>query len=467
MRLVYARYNDGRHGLYFLEDGTARELRTWARSTLLCPIPDCSMPQLTTVARARGRDGFRHGPGSGGHSEESLFHLQGKARIAHWLRATYPTSDVREEEATNPARARVADVMLTSRNGKRVAFEIQYAPLNPVAWAKRHQSYVDQDIVDVWLFGHVGSQRKPKFGDIDDEDVKLNPTHEAVVAAGLPLLWLNPLLGQIATATKDLWFQNRRFTVPADDRVGYTRIESLDAFRVTVDGLWSDDTRAFARNADEFDTLQRLTREKEAREEAEAKERARLRAEAKAKAQALWERSELHKTLLAEFAGVWPEFLDATVPLDASIPHAQWQAQLFSSRSALADDSGRLRVKACIEALPGVFQSERNAALAIDMWFQTLVAYRYLTRKPVFGGGSSDYQYVLSSPAEYEAKMRARYPTTARNNPAVLGVAPEGGEPISPKEPNWRKPEPTLVRTTTCPICRMPLHDSDAICIPY
>lgn len=474
-RLVYARYKDGRPGLYYVQDGTAHDLRAFVRNDLLCPLPDCPMPALKVVARhPRGRDGFSHLPGAGGHAAESLFHIQGKARIAQWLREKYPLSDVREEEASNADRNRVADVMMTSPGGEKVAVEIQYAALTPAEWALRHQSYVDQGIADVWLFGHAGAQRRsrePRYS--SDDDVKLNPTHNAVVAAGLPLLWLNPILGQVATATEDLHFERRTFTVPAGDRTGYTRIEVLDAFEIKADGMWSDATRRYSRNNDEFDTAQRLAEVRKMREEEDARERRRVEAEGKARSLAEWEASELRAVLLEHFDGQWPAFLDVATPVMAAVPNQQWQAQLFQARKSLADETGRLWRKACLAMLPEVFHSEANGYIAVSMWFETLVAYRYLNRVPFYRNGKSNYQYLLTDPAEWEAKQKARYPATAARDPAAFKVDPTRfSRAFGLDQPDRYRSAPTqspqLTASTRCPICRMPAHQSlDEMCVPY
>jgi hypothetical protein len=49
----------------------------------------------------------------------------------------------------------VPDVLVVFPDGRRFAFEIQYAPLTIDAWRARHAGYRAQDIVDIWLFGHI------------------------------------------------------------------------------------------------------------------------------------------------------------------------------------------------------------------------------------------------------------------------------------------------------------------------
>lgn len=169
-------------GMWFLEEGTASEHRSFVNDRIVCPVPGCAA-KLTTHHRTNKRDGLVHYSGTGGHSKESLFHSQGCALIESWLRKKYPKSKAQREEYTNEAGVRRADVLLTAPTNQRVAFEVQYSALTPDAWRARHDSYCVQGIVGVWLFGHIGAQLKVD----SDGRLKANPTHEAVVASGSTL----------------------------------------------------------------------------------------------------------------------------------------------------------------------------------------------------------------------------------------------------------------------------------------
>lgn len=154
-RLITAAFRDqARVGeLFILADGAASAVREFTHNELRCPFPDCPQPQLKAVARARRRDGFSHLPGAHKHAPESVNHLQGKAVVADWLRSIFGPDVVAMEAASDTQRTRVADVMLTLPSGLRMAFEIQYAPLTVHQWLERHDSYREQGIVDVWLWG--------------------------------------------------------------------------------------------------------------------------------------------------------------------------------------------------------------------------------------------------------------------------------------------------------------------------
>lgn len=203
----------GRRGdsgqLWFLEENTGHVNRPFVRENIVCPVPGCSA-KLTSAHRARKRDGLQHYSGAGGHSIESIFHSQGCALIEDWLRRRYPKSTVKREEYTNDAGERRADVLITSPGGDRVAFEVQYSALTPDAWQRRHDSYRQQNITDVWLFGHTRQHLKAdSLGTF-----RPNPTHEAVVAAGSPVMFINPESELIGVAVGS----DRRFFAEPDQR---------------------------------------------------------------------------------------------------------------------------------------------------------------------------------------------------------------------------------------------------------
>ena len=181
--------------LWYLDENTAIESRDFVNDHVVCPVPDCGA-QLTTAHRTKKRDGLQHFSGAGGHSRESIFHSQGCALIEDWLRRTYPRSTARREEYTNDEGERRADVLLTGPGNHRIAFEVQYSPISPDSWRRRHESYRRQGIVDVWLFGHTSRHLRKS----PDGILRVNPTHEEVVRSGQALMFLNPDQGLVGTA---------------------------------------------------------------------------------------------------------------------------------------------------------------------------------------------------------------------------------------------------------------------------
>jgi hypothetical protein len=184
--------------MWHLQEDTGKVSRPHVKERVVCPVPGCG-EKLTSAHRAKKRDGLVHWNSKGGHSIESILHSQGCALIENWLRQRYPNSIARREEYTNEQGERRADVLLTAPTGERVAFEVQYSALTPDAWKRRHDSYRAQGIVDVWIFGHIGSQLK-----IDKEGLlKPNPTHQAVVKSGSALWFINPLTRMLGIATSE------------------------------------------------------------------------------------------------------------------------------------------------------------------------------------------------------------------------------------------------------------------------
>ncbi len=247
--------------LFVLPDGSAREHRAWAKAKLRCFIPDCPAPDLTTVSRRRARDGFRHlTRGAGGHSPESFHHIQGKAVVAAWLRHTYPSAQITVEAATDSQRSRIADVLFVA-GGVRYAFEVQYASLSPDEWETRHRSYQDAGIVDVWLWGHTSRQLKRGCRDGFEGEFGLTPTQEAIRDRGLQLLWINPELASIGTATETSRMLDERLQIQATGMRFDLLLEDLAELRIDERGVTSPALRKLAESS-------RRVREFRAEEEA-------------------------------------------------------------------------------------------------------------------------------------------------------------------------------------------------------
>ena len=239
-RFIYGRLL-GDSGLWRLEHGRASELRQWVKDYVRCPVPGCAAPELTTVRREGGVDGLRHlRAGGEGHSVESLFHIQANALIEDWAKRRFPTAGVKREERTESGERR-ADVMLTSSDGAvKIAFEIQYSPLTPDEWRTRHKSYAREGIADIWLFGHTRHQLKI---DRNSGVPKISPLHAAVLKAGLPLLWINPIeqsillcLGRIGAAGDAVGYEGF-----PPHQVVPPRSFSLESFTVKMDGRMVND----------------------------------------------------------------------------------------------------------------------------------------------------------------------------------------------------------------------------------
>ena len=143
------------------------------------------------MSRSRGRDGFRHlTRGAGGHAPEGVFHLQGKAVLAQWLRSRFPGLTVEIESGIDTQRSSVADVMATSPSGRRVAFEVQYSPLSVASWLERHRRYAQAGVTDVWLFGHTGPHLRYRA---TDNELRLTALNSEVLSASISQTRNRPL----------------------------------------------------------------------------------------------------------------------------------------------------------------------------------------------------------------------------------------------------------------------------------
>jgi hypothetical protein len=265
-RFVYAIHRNDHTDVFHLEEDTALEHREYTKTHLRCPVTTCPHPNLTTVHRAARRDGFRHlsTDRSVEHSPESLMHHQGKAAIAQWLTTNYGKYLDVEVEAHLPGGERRPDVMATSRTtGTKVVFEVQYSYEPPHVWQARHDWYAAHNIVDVWLFGHTGSHMRALL----DGEVQLNPTQQAVRAAGMPVLWFNPFEHAVATAITTQEEppprHRREHKVPAD-RIGDLVVTALSDAWLTERGLRTRDVDEAEANAAALAPLWDAYREKQA-----------------------------------------------------------------------------------------------------------------------------------------------------------------------------------------------------------
>ncbi|NTW38576.1 MAG: hypothetical protein HGA44_01615 [Cellulomonadaceae bacterium] len=213
-RMVWATERADRSQVVYLEDGTARQMRPRTRSELACIVPECDVP-LTTHARTTKRDGFAHlgRVDDALHSAESLMHQQAKAVIVSWLRTRYPHVWIDPEVLLVNGERRPDVYAENPATGNKLAFEVQYSALTVAEWTRRHEWYVDHDIVDVWVFGHVGPQRRrPRTAQFD---VVTNALQEHLLSAGELLWWIEPTAGIIGTPYLDAFDETTGGTFPA------------------------------------------------------------------------------------------------------------------------------------------------------------------------------------------------------------------------------------------------------------
>lgn len=518
-RFLFARYRSGKPGLYELKDGAAVAVRVFAKTELFCPIPECPTPEINTVNRKKHRQGFRHMVKSTAHAPESLFHVEGKAQIAKWVRANYPDAEVVEEQASSRRRERIADVMVTLADGQRIAIEIQYASLRPDDWQARHDSYVAQGIRDVWLFGHQGAQLKATTS---KDQVKLNPTHEAVAAAGMPILWFNPekLLVAYATNATDARAPVRQIAATAG--LGDLTVENINQFSLSFEqGLSHERLAALVDGAAQFEAwllAEQLAREERIRleeikaadrlaadeaervqsaearrfEQVQAAELRRLlqakrveNAERRDRLAAAWPATPDGIAILALFGGQVPAFLTSPTDIvDFDIPSIVWRSHLYLTMIEPLETGGTLRHLHLGPAMIARFNLDISPIEATRLaigWCEILKRAGVLSP----GTSRSDAQYDGDKYRKADGQPQPEQPTPKRfpddrlvtpmpNLPTYVGMfGADVPEPYSSRRiTTWRppvlpdptpRPAPPERQPAKCRICGGPI---DPLLVP-
>jgi hypothetical protein len=154
--------------LVVIRRGQADTLRERCRSgRLVCPIVGCSAPAFTTRRLFVNRwgteviDGFRHlvAPDDAVHTPESVRHQEGKAQVAAWLKAlglrdvsVERSVTVGHRPASGKARVRRPDVKAITRDGERLAVEIQVSPITEDLWRRRTSDLAGERYKVIWLW---------------------------------------------------------------------------------------------------------------------------------------------------------------------------------------------------------------------------------------------------------------------------------------------------------------------------
>src|SRR5665647_2859592 len=186
--------------LFYLDRGQADGVRADVNAGhLVCPIGDCPDPRFTVRGGSK-RDGFAHRPGVHGHGPETVAHHTSKHLVAAWLRIQHPDAhlDVDTREIENGQRP---DVTLTLPDGTVVAYEVQFAALEQKEWQHRHDGYQALGIRDVWIFGGKHYDRRPRRSSAEPDSVTVHPVFQSVLAAGHPMLLIDPWAETVALGT--------------------------------------------------------------------------------------------------------------------------------------------------------------------------------------------------------------------------------------------------------------------------
>lgn len=217
-----------------LRDELVAHMRCW----------DCG-EKLTPRHYTDRRDHFYHA-GKTDHCSrenqvEGWWHKEGKRVLREWLEQLGIPARAEAWSKDRSARADVLAQWLHSPvvgevNGATVVFEVQYGALPEATWTNRHRSWSVEPAADMWLFGHFGHHAigGPALG-----TVTLNTTHEAVVAAGLPLLWLNPESRTVGTALVERSHKGKTFRVPPEPTDRHVHVDwvALEECALTESGL--------------------------------------------------------------------------------------------------------------------------------------------------------------------------------------------------------------------------------------
>lgn len=330
--------------LRFMREGEAERLRAECRAgDLICPVPGCVDPRYTTVGGMR-RDHFRHLSLAGGvHAPETYHHFMGKQIVGAWARQHYPQAVVNVDDRqvrSADGLVQVPDVLVELPDGRRFAFEIQFAALTIPEWRRRHDGYRQQGIVDVWLWGHEPRYQRPSRHHAGR--IELGPVPFAAQRAGVPLHWINPDEGLIATCrgVSDPWTQAERH----QGRRGKATWETVAlAFESLAECLLEGDRFVTPLQRYEMeqrpqiarDLLKRRGEERKKRaakakaKEDEARKREEKRAYAQRMADEEYER-DTRPIVLRRFAGAI-DVIEVALQFDRAIYRSpgQWHAKLF------------------------------------------------------------------------------------------------------------------------------------------
>lgn len=328
----------------FIREGEAERLRADCRAGLLtCPVPDCADPRYTTAGGAK-RDHFRHlSLASGIHAPESYHHFMGKHVVGDWARRLYPEAAIHVDDRpvrSDAGSVQVPDVLIEFRDGRRFAFEIQYAPITRDDWWRRHSGYQQQGITDVWLWGHERRYLREARDHVDR--IHLGPVPFELQRAGVPVHWINPDEGLIASVrdVSDPWTEAER----RHGRRGRPQWESVSlAFEPLAECRIEADrfvtplmTYELGHRAEIAQELLRLRdqqrRERDARRKATedaARRREERRAYAQRRADEEYERN-VRPAVMRRFAGAM-DVIEVALQYDRAIYRspAQWHAKLF------------------------------------------------------------------------------------------------------------------------------------------
>lgn len=148
-----------------MPDGEAPRFRDAATSgVLICPVPKCPSPKLTTCAYSDKRHHFRHiqAPKNDPEHNPSYMRLATQSLLRDWLADQDEVVEVREVEMDGVSFILVACLA----NGSEVALCHVDKQLGADAWEERHDFLRSRDLAGAWIF----ALRKTYFDPPDPAD---------------------------------------------------------------------------------------------------------------------------------------------------------------------------------------------------------------------------------------------------------------------------------------------------------
>lgn len=440
-RMVWAAHVDDPEQRVFFPEVTPHEQRSafreLTRKSLCCVVPDCRLP-LTAHFREGKRDGFVHPKGSKGHSPESLWHHEAKARIAEWAATTYTGMQVQVEQATDD-RKRRPDVTITGTTGHQVAIEIQYAALTVDQWRERQRDLARGGRAVVWLLGHAGQHFK-----VDPAGrVKYSELVRSMAAEDCIALWFNPIEDLILTT----WSKSDEhgITPPAGRFAFGHRVTPLEECWLTSDGIMTEhleqlraaaNTRAALR-ALALELEEQRRRESEVRRERELAASRRLLAARRDR----WTHSDLYLQLTT--AGPMPDIITAPPTAeDVALADAldlypsHWKAVIYEI--LLSGGGASVSNVDVLRALTRAARGRRVPNFDAFNLFMAALVDADLIRAKVGSGPTSRlvFEAVCWQPAVPKPGEEAMVPVVARGAEesfqADEGADEEVGEELSP-----------------------------------
>jgi hypothetical protein len=256
---VYARSTSSKQrDLVFLPDGEADRFRAAAQSgELVCPVPGCPSPLLTTRGPRRRRHHFVHrqAPPDPDHQRAYVRRVATEL-ITDWISAAHPQSTV-ENEITLAGMS--VPALVTGPAGRRFAVMFVDRRLGAEAWWDADFELEREDLARGWIFAPRPFLRFPRPSkdagpddpaavDRERGDVVLDrPVFREMRQAGQWPLLININTREVANllVPDGLIARRLRLRPPASgDRVLHLHPTPLDECRLCRDGIATPDVDA-------------------------------------------------------------------------------------------------------------------------------------------------------------------------------------------------------------------------------